>query len=151
MENAIGIKETDVLAAVRAGLEEAPATVRQLGGSLERCAAELRLGQPSAALAALTSAIGNLAVLAEFIVELRKGLETLGVNESGLKSWDGCRDAFREIVNALEKRDWVFLSDLIEYELCPALEQTGNGMSCLAERLAGAPAFSTHPSREVAG
>ena len=52
-----------------------------------------------------------------------------------LASWDACAGTFKGVVDALERRDWILLSDLIEYELCPALDETEKEMVALRERL----------------
>jgi hypothetical protein len=86
-------------------------------------------------MAELTQAIGNLALLSEFIGELRRGLQRLRVTVDVFPAWNDARDVFQGMVSALESRDWVTLSDMIEYELSPMLEETQKCASDLAERL----------------
>jgi spore maturation protein CgeB len=49
------------------------------------------------------------------------------------------------MVSALENRDWVTLSDMIQYELCPMLEETQKSASDMADKL-GAGAMLRVPA-----
>jgi len=126
-----------ILAAIRAGLAESPETVNLIAASLRSCAGGLRLGQSGRALETLGQAVGNLTLLAELVSGLRSGLARLNLDSAPLASWDSCAEIFKGVVDALERRDWVLLSDLIEYELCPTLEETEREMTALRERLTG--------------
>jgi hypothetical protein len=127
----------EVLTAIRNGLAEGPQTVNLIAATLRDCAAGLRLCPSAHALERLGEAVGNLALLAELVSGLRSGLALLNLDSAPLTGWDSCAATFTGVVDALERRDWVLLSDLIEYELCPTLDETERGMSALHERLAG--------------
>jgi hypothetical protein len=135
MENPDMKKETALLDAVKSGLAEGARVVAELNCSLKSCADNLRIGQSAQVMAELTQAIGNLALLSEFIGELRRGLQRLRVTVDVFPAWNDARDVFQGMVSALESRDWVTLSDMIEYELSPMLEETQKCASDLAERL----------------
>lgn len=124
-----------VLDAIRAGLAESPQIVNLIAASLRSCAGGLRLGQSGPALDTLGQAVGNLALLAELVTSLRNGLARLNLDSAPIASWHSCTETFRGVVEALERRDWVLLSDLIDYELCPMLEETQKEMAALRERL----------------
>lgn len=135
MENPDITKETALLDAVRNGLAEGAGVVAELKNSLKSCSDNLRIGQSAQALGELTQAIGNLALLSEFIGELERGLKGLRVTGDVFPAWNDAREAFQGMVSALENRDWVVLSDMIQYELCPMLEETQKCASDLAEKL----------------
>jgi hypothetical protein len=130
-----GKDNSEILVAIRAGLEESPQTVNLIAASLRSCAGGLRMGQSGPALETLGQAVGNLTLLAELVSGIRTGLARLNLVGAPLASWDACAGTFKGVVDTLERRDWVLLADLIEYELCPALDETEKEMAALRERL----------------
>ena len=135
METAGGAEATDMLNAVRKALAEGSESVKALECTFKRCAGGLRLGEPSQTLGELTDAIGNLALLAELVGQLRSGLLVLRVEGTPFSRWQASAEAFQGMVTALEGKDWVFLSDLLEYEICPLMQETEKEMSLLSEQL----------------
>jgi hypothetical protein len=128
----VAILDTVCQALVR-GAESAEA----LEKTLKRCAANLRVGQSSEVLGELTDAIANLALITELVGQLRRGLLASNMEGAPLSRWQtpASAQAFQEIVTALEAGDWVFLSDLLEYEICPLVTETGAEMSLLLDDL----------------
>ena len=128
---------TDVLTTVRKALADGSESVKALECTFRRCACSLRVGATSQTLRDLTEAIANLALLAELVGQLRNGLLAAKVEGAPFSNWQGSAstEAFQGLVAALEGKDWVFLADLLEFEICPLMAETEREMSLLGERL----------------
>ncbi len=71
---------------------------------------------------------------------MKKGVEHLrskgyDISMEAFACWDNSLGIFREMLSAFETRDWVTLSDLIQYELPPLFEEGKKGLSEISERL----------------
>ena len=51
------------------------------------------------------------------------------------QQFDGLRSFFEEIVSAMEEHDFVLATDLLQYEVVPAIETIDNGIPKLREQL----------------
>lgn len=137
METVGSWETTEVLAVVRKALAEGSANVKALECAFRRCASSLRVGESSQTLGELTDAMTNLALLTELVGQLRNGLLVLKVEGAPFSRWQASSSAevFQGVVAALEGKDWVFLADLLEYEICPLMLETHEEMSLMSERL----------------
>ncbi|NWG10097.1 MAG: hypothetical protein HXX80_07345 [Nitrososphaerales archaeon] len=123
--------------ALRRALAEGSENVRALEGSFRRCVSNLRLGGSGQNLAELSDAIASLALLTELVGQLRTGLLVTDLEARPFSMWQipSSAEAFQGLVKALEEKDWVFLADLLEYEICPLMLETDKEMSQLSKRL----------------
>jgi len=128
-------ENAEILNTIRKALVEGSESVRALEMTLKRCATSLRVGEPGPVLGELTDAIANLALVTELVGQLRKGLLASKMEGTPFSRWQASAstEAFQGIVAALEGKDWVFLSDLLEYEICPLMAETGREMSLLGD------------------
>ncbi|MEC4684764.1 MAG: hypothetical protein VST71_03405 [Nitrospirota bacterium] len=133
-------KDVDLVNAIQKGITEADEIVTEIGDRLLDCVNLLRTEQSDRVFTALSEGIKNLNHLMDFIREVKKGVEHLrlkgyDISMEPFACWDNSLDIFREMLSAFETRDWVTLSDLIQYELPPLFEEGKIGLSEIRERL----------------
>ncbi|MBI4687004.1 MAG: hypothetical protein HY756_04375 [Nitrospirae bacterium] len=133
-------RSLQLIEALRNGISETGRLIIDIKGGLSECARLLRIEQNADILTLLAGRLSNLSHLNDFIGELRKGIEQLnlqGYNISGtdLSHWDKSIRLFKDMLSALEAKDWITLSDLIQYELDPFLIEGERGLSHLLEAL----------------
>jgi len=133
-------KEQEVINTIKRGLVEAQDIMREIETGLMNSANQLRVEQHEEIFTALSISMNDLYHLMNFIDEVRKGIEHLKsreyeVSSEPLSCWDKSVDIFHEMLSAFERKDWVTLSDLIEYELQPLLSEGKRGLVELKERL----------------
>lgn len=114
---------------------DAADSVGHIGDGLLDCANRLRSEQTEEIFTALSSGIDNLSQLIALVKELRTGLTQLDISVEPLSVWDKSLGTFQEMVSAFERRDWITLSDLIQYELHPLLMEARKGLFSLKETL----------------
>lgn len=148
-------RESELREAVERGLAEGACAALELRNSLLQSVDEIRLGGPGQgqAMARFTQALENLTLMTDLVRELRKGLRCLGIEANPFSAWDRAGEGLAAMVSALENRDWIFLADTIQYELCPLLEETEKRAGATARMLAeahaaGGPAAG-HQSRST--
>ncbi len=130
-------KEIELVNAMKKGICEAVGIVREVGKGLMGCAHLLRVEQTERVFTALSEGIKDLSHLIDFIKELKSGMEHLkgsNVSMEPLLCWDRSLNVFEEMLSAFERKDWITLSDLIQYELHPLLIEGEKGLSDLKER-----------------
>ncbi|VAX29992.1 hypothetical protein MNBD_NITROSPIRAE03-721 [hydrothermal vent metagenome] len=133
-------KDVELVKAVQKGITETGEIVTEIGDRLLDCVNLLRTEQSERVFMALSEEIKNLNQLMDFIREVRKGVEHLrlkgyDISMEPFVCWDNSLDVFREMLSAFESRDWVTLSDLIQYELPPLFEEGKKGLFEIKERL----------------
>ncbi|GMT48352.1 MAG: hypothetical protein IEMM0007_1918 [bacterium] len=133
-------KDVELVKAVQKGITETDEIVTEIGDRLLDCVNLLRTDQSERVFMALSEEIKNLNQLMDFIREVRKGVEHLrlkgyDISMEPFACWDNSLDIFREMLSAFETKDWVTLSDLIQYELPPLFEEGKKGLFEIKERL----------------
>lgn len=133
-------KDAELVKAVQTGITEADEIVTEIGDRLLDCVNLLRTEQSDRVFMELSEGIKNLNHLIDFIREVKKGVEHLrlkgyNISMEPFACWDNSLGIFREMLSAFESRDWVTLSDLIQYELPPLFEEGKKGLSEIRERL----------------
>ncbi|MBI4620069.1 MAG: hypothetical protein HY739_07900 [Desulfobacterales bacterium] len=131
-------KEIELVNAMKNGITEAIGITKEIGDRLLDCSCLLRVEHSEEVFNALLGGINNLSDLVDFIKELKRGMETLkdySQVEPFLSSWDGSLKIFEDMLPAFESKDWITLSDLIQYELHPFLVEGEKGLSELNEIL----------------
>ncbi len=133
-------RDEELVKAIRKGITEADEIVTEIEDGLQDCVNLLRTEQSDRVFTALSEGLKNLNHLMDFIREVKKGIEHLrlkghDISMEPFACWDNSLDIFREMLSAFETRDWVTLSDLIQYELPPLFEEGKKGLSEIRERL----------------
>jgi len=130
--------DTGVLNAIKMGIEETLGIIGEIREGLLDCSRRLRVEQEGQVFTTLSEGIKNLSYLMDFIKELKNGLDHLmlkGCNlpEGSLSCWDRSLEIFKEMHSAFERKDWITVSDIIEYELYPLLIEGEKGLSKLKD------------------
>lgn len=115
-------------------LTESCILVDEVGNRLLNCANLLRVEQSKKTFEAISVEIENLTKLNDYIKEVRRALEYLklqgyAISLDPLKCWDTLLDPFEEMLSAFTNKDWITLSDLIQYELYPVLMDGEKGLA----------------------
>lgn len=116
---------SEIITAIKNSIDDARDTVRQLDGQFLENARTLRIEESKEVFMSLEQNITDLQHFMEYISVLNNGLNQIGGiglpvdpisrNNTGI-------GLFEEMNSALESKDWVVLSDIIEYELAPLLQ-----------------------------
>ena len=124
----------DLVDTLEHSLTESSILVDELGNRLLNCANLLRVEQSKKTFEAISVEIENLTKLNDYIKEVRGALEHLklqgyAISLDPLKCWDTLLDPFKEMLSAFTNKDWITLSDLIQYELYPVLMDGEKGLT----------------------
>jgi len=133
-------KDVELVKSIQKGITAADEIITEIGDRLLDCVNLLRTEQSDRVFMELSEGMKNLNHLMDFIREMKKGVEHLRLKEYDISMepfacWDNSLGIFREMLSAFETRDWVTLSDLIQYELPPLFEEGKKGLSEIKERL----------------
>ena len=98
-----------------------------LGRFLSATSSQFRIGDGVAANGSLAELVSGLGLLLQTIDAVSASLgpdfaTSLPGNESLERLMSGLNAVLNEIVHAQERKDWVLIADLLEYELAPHLE-----------------------------
>jgi len=135
-------KTQQLVSAIRGGVTEVLRVISQIREGFLECASQLRIEQNQRTFNALSVRLDNMEHLVVLVGELKNGLNELSsrgynVSSEGLSTWDKSLPLFKEMLTAFEHKDWITLSDLIEYELEPFLIEGEKGFSALLEDMKG--------------
>ncbi len=112
--------------AIYNGIIETQEVVAEIGDNLLECANKLRIEQSEAVFTGLSAGFDDLTSLIDFVGSLNRGLDELSSGDGWkrkLLCWDKTLSVFEEMHASFEREDWITLSDLIEYELRPLLQE----------------------------
>ncbi len=130
--NTSKVEENNVIAHVLFNsIEETKDTIGKIEDRLLDCAQNLRVNQDSDTFDMLAANMDNLSQLIEYISELKNGLISIKGDDlpaEFFEHWDRSIEVIRDMNLAFESKDWVTVSDLIEYELSPLLCEGGKGL-----------------------
>ncbi len=132
------IENSALLKAIKDSLADARDTTQKLSRIFKDNVLQLRLEQTESVLNQLTQNIVDLQNVMEFVGKLREGMQffkNFGLPVDPITNQGAGIGLFREINAAIELKDWIMLSDLIEYELAPLLIREDEWMSSLEEKL----------------
>ena len=113
-------------------------TLQKLAQVFKDNVLQLRLEQTESVLNQLTLSIADLQNVMEFIEKLHEGMQffkDFGLPADPITYQGTGINLFKEINSAIETRDWIMLSDLIEYELAPLLIKEDEWFGSLEEKL----------------
>ena len=128
----------DVVNAIKNSLEDARSTVRELARVFTDNVRSLRAEENEDVLLQLSQNVRDLAYVMEFIKELSGGLKccnNVDIPADPIIDNNTGMQLFMEMNSALETRDWIMLSDLVEYELSPLLIKEEEWLGDLDKKL----------------
>ena len=131
-------KKKELLGVIKKSIGESLEIAKNIREWLMECANLLRIEQGERVFSALAEGIKNLGNLFEYVRELKNGTEHLkgfNVPSGYFECWEKSLNIFREMSSAFERKDWITLSDLIQYELQPLLLEGEKGLSELEKSL----------------
>ncbi len=136
----VEIKTDNIKATALRGLEEIKSILPKLSQSMSNISTVLQTGNKEGALAAFSNLCSEWRKIIQFFDNLSK---LLGVNYSSLKVEEKSIDQINEELiallmdtkNHIEKDDLVMLSDLVEYELAPKIDQQIQIVDSIVEHL----------------
>ena len=129
-----------LLKVIKNSLADGRETVQKLAQIFKDSVRQLRLEENENVFNQLTQNIMDLQCLMEFIGELRSGMrffDGFGLPSDPITHQSTGVNLFKEINSAIETRDWIMLSDLIEYELVSLLIKEDEWFGSLEEKLKG--------------
>jgi len=131
-------RQAELLTRIREGVESALQVVGEIDAGLLDSSKRLRVDPSNEAFSALSMGLTNLGDLIALVQEIRRGvahLESRSVPREVFSFLDKSTDLFREMQAAMERKDWVSLADLIQYELSPVLAEGKKEFSSVLELL----------------
>jgi hypothetical protein len=131
-------RQAELLTRIREGVESALQVVGEIDAGLLDSSKRLRVDPSNDAFSALSMGLTNLGDLIALVQEIRRGVAHLGsrsVPREAFSFLDKSTDLFREMQAAMERKDWVSLADLIQYELSPLLAEGKKEFSSVLELL----------------
>ena len=128
----------EIFNAIRESLSDARLTVQKIAEIFTDIIQPLRIEGSEAVLTTLTQHIQELDCFLQYVAELKKGMsyfEEFGLPDDPISSQDAGLTIFKEMNSALESKDWIMLSDLIEYELITLLQKEDEWLGFLNEKI----------------
>jgi hypothetical protein len=132
------VQNPALLKVIKDSIADARDTIQKLAQAFKDNVLHLRLEQTESVLNQLTLSIEDLQNVMEFMEKLREGMQffkDFGLPADPITHQGAGINLFKEINTAIETRDWIMLSDLIEYELAPLLIREDDWMGSLEEKL----------------
>jgi hypothetical protein len=127
-----------LLKVIKDSITDGRDTIQKLAQVFKDNVLQLRLEQTEGVLNQLILSIGDLQNVMEFIEKLREGMQffkDFGLPADPITHQGTGINLFTEINSAIETKDWIMLSDLIEYELSPLLIKEDEWFGSLEEKL----------------
>jgi hypothetical protein len=132
-------RQTELLATIREGVENALAVVGEIDRRLLACSNRLRVDPSDDTFTALSSEISNLDAFVALVQEIGNGVAHLAsrpVPADAFAALEKSLPLFQQMQAAMEGKDWVTLADLIQYELSPLLADGARDLSAIRDLLA---------------
>lgn len=130
--------KAELIEVLKEGLDGAVAGASLIGDRLVECSERLRVEHDEHTFRLLSEGVGDLGNLVTLVAEIEKGIRCLGPGAAATESfssWERSEGLFRQMLDSLEKRDWISLADLIHYELRPLLAKGEQGLADLRRSL----------------
>lgn len=131
-------KKANLRDALIKGISEVSGIIKEIEKGLVECANLFRIEQSERVFNLFIEKIENLNFLFEFIRQLKLGINNLNdpnLSLEPLLCWDKANAILKEMVSSFENKDWITLSDLIQYELNPILSEGEEKLSKVMEGL----------------
>jgi hypothetical protein len=134
------IENEELLRAIKDSIHDARDSVRKLAEVFSDNVQPLRLEESESVFMNLTQNINDLQHFLEFVKELKNGIDHLNgfdLPPDPMLSNGSALNLFKDMYSAFKSKDWIMLSDLIEYELSPLLLKEDEWLGMLNDKLAG--------------
>jgi len=132
------IEQPELFNAIRNSIPDARFSAKKLSEVFTENIQPLRMEESENVFLDLTKNIEDLDCFVGFIAELRDGMryfDGFGLPPDPLSLQGAGLNLFQDMRSALESRDWIMLSDLIEYELSPLLLKQDEWLGSLNEKI----------------
>lgn len=132
--------DKNVLDAMKKGVSETIGTIDEMHKRLLDLSSLLRIEQGEKAFNALSQEVENVRALLELINELINGINYLNLRGCNIPPEIFSRvgktsGIFNEMLSAFEGKDWIIVSDIIEYEINPILLDIKDSFNVLNESM----------------
>lgn len=132
------IERPELFNAIRNSITDARYSAKKLAEVFTENIQPLRMEESEKVFVNLSQNIQDLDCFLGFITELRDGMrffDGFGLPPDPISSQGTGLNLFQEMNSAMESRDWIMLSDLIEYELSPLLMKQDEWLGSLNEKI----------------
>ncbi|MBI4683429.1 MAG: hypothetical protein HY757_10075 [Nitrospirae bacterium] len=135
-----GTENPELFNAIKESVKDARYSAQKLSEVFTENIQPLRMEENERVFIDFIHNIKELECFLDFIKQLKEGMrffEGFGLPSDPIMSQDSGINLFNEMNSALESKDWIMLSDLIEYELSPLLMKEDEWLSALDEKILG--------------
>ncbi len=132
------IERPEIFNAIRNSIPDARYSARKLAEAFTENIKPLRMEESEHMFVNLSQNIQELDYFLDFITQLREGMryfDGFNLPADPISSEGAGLSLFQEMHAALESKDWIMLSDLIEYELSPLLLKQEQWLGSLYEKI----------------
>ena len=134
-----GDPQAELLATITQGVDAAISVIDEIEAGLIDCSKRLRVDPSDETFTTFSAGITNLSDLVALMQEIRKGFEHMQnspVSPEDIAVFAESVGMFREIQESMERKDWISVADLIQYEVSPILIRSKQEFLAIKERLA---------------
>jgi hypothetical protein len=132
------IERPELFNAIRDSIMDARYSAKKLAEMFTENIQPLRMEESENVFVNLSQNIQELDYFLGFIKELRDGMryfDGFGLPPDPISSKGAGLNLFHDMNSALESKDWIMLSDLIEYELSPLLMKQDEWLGSLNDKI----------------
>jgi hypothetical protein len=133
-------RRTELFEAITESIQDARLSAQKLAEAFNENMQSLRIEENEGVFENLTQCIEQLQHFMEFVNELIIGIsyfDSFGLPADPISEGSAGIKLFQEMNSAIESKDWIMLSDLIEYELSPLLLKEDAWLANLDGKLVG--------------
>ena len=132
------IERPEIFNAIKGSIGDARYSVQKLAEVFTDSIQPLRMEESESVFVDLTRNILDLESFMEFLGGLKEGMnyfDGFGLPTDPISTQNSGLKLFQEMHSALEAKDWIMLSDLIEYELSPLLLKEDEWLGALDKKI----------------
>jgi hypothetical protein len=131
-------RRAELFAAITESIRDGRFSAQKLAEVFNENMQSLRIEENDSIFKNLTQSIEQLQHFMKFVDELKVGIsffDNFGLPADPISEGSAGIKLFQEMNSAIESKDWIMLSDLIEYELSPLLLKEDVWLGNLDEKL----------------
>ena len=132
------IDKPEIFNAIKESIKDARFSAQKLSEAFTENIQPLRMEESESIFLNFIQNINELEHFLEFIKELKGGIrffDDFGLPLDPISYDDSGMNLFNEINAAMESKDWIMLSDLVEYELSPLLIKEDDWLGKLDDKV----------------
>jgi hypothetical protein len=132
------IERPELFNAIRNSITDARFSAKKLAEVFTDNIQPLRMEESENVFVNLSQNIQELDCFMGFMAELREGMrffDGFGLPPDPISSQGAGMNLFQEMNSSLASKDWIMLSDLIEYELSPLLLREDEWLGSLSDKI----------------